>query len=155
MRSAQRRQTSAATPDSAFGDVARASLAVDSKGLIGTDGRFKKSTASRAADSSLKAPVESNTLDACSSESAGISTAASMTPPAPRPRRLSVFGDDVVRTTKRWRPGGGLRCNSAVSVANALGWATSTESPPKSPGGTPTSVSTASTTKQLSVDLRP
>ena len=67
MRSAQRRQTSAATPDSAFGDVARASLAVDSKGLIGTDGRFKKSTASRAADSSLKAPVESNTLDACSS----------------------------------------------------------------------------------------
>ena len=57
MRSAQRRQTSAATPDSAFGDVARASLAVDSKGLIGTDGRFKKSTASRAADSAAPADV--------------------------------------------------------------------------------------------------
>ena len=125
---------------------------MDSKGLIGTDGRFKKSTASRAADSSLKAPVESNTLDACSSESAGISTAASMTPPAPRPRRLSVFGDDVVSITSKCRPGGGLRCSKALSVASAFGCATLRDSLP-SAGATPTSVSTESTTKQLNVDL--
>lgn len=110
--------------DLVFGDVVCVSLVVDSKGLIGIDGCFKKFIVLCVVDLFLKASVESNTFDVCSSESAGIFTVVLMMLLVLRLRCLSVFGDDVVSIMSKCWFGGGLCCSKALSVVSVFGCVT-------------------------------